>query len=158
MSNLPKARAFLTLNPLTHLMTWDWWGLISGLPPPFQCSLSRASRWLFPAAVVKNPPNNLWIIAAVLAPIAVVTVIIIIITAVLCRKNKNDFKPDTVMNLPQRAKVCGGSGRRGSGGQTTEVLSPLLSALEATARAFRNIPLSPRVEEHLCINLYLNIF
>lgn len=59
----------------------------------------------FPVAVVKNPPNNLWIIAAVLAPIAVVTVIIIIITAVLCRKNKNDFKPDTMMNLPQRAKV-----------------------------------------------------
>uniref|UniRef100_A0A2K6G3K9 KIAA1549 like n=1 Tax=Propithecus coquereli TaxID=379532 RepID=A0A2K6G3K9_PROCO len=54
--------------------------------------------------VVKNPPNNLWIIAAVLAPIAVVTVIIIIITAVLCRKNKNDFKPDTMINLPQRAK------------------------------------------------------
>ncbi|XP_068947192.1 UPF0606 protein KIAA1549L homolog [Petaurus breviceps papuanus] len=54
--------------------------------------------------VVKNPPNNLWIIAAVLAPIAVVTVIIIIITAVLCRKNKNDFKPDAMMNLPQRAK------------------------------------------------------
>lgn len=61
----------------------------------------------FSAAVVKNPPNNLWIIAAVLAPIAVVTVIIIIITAVLCRKNKNDFKPDTMMNLPQRAKVSG---------------------------------------------------
>lgn len=59
----------------------------------------------FSVAVVKNPPNNLWIIAAVLAPIAVVTVIIIIITAVLCRKNKNDFKPDTMMNLPQRAKV-----------------------------------------------------
>lgn len=57
------------------------------------------------AAVVKNPPNNLWIIAAVLAPIAVVTVIILIITAVLCRKNKNDFKTDTMMNLPQRAKV-----------------------------------------------------
>jgi len=59
----------------------------------------------FAIAVVKNPPNNLWIIAAVLAPIAVVTVIIIIITAVLCRKNKNDFKPDAMMNLPQRAKV-----------------------------------------------------
>ncbi|ELK24221.1 hypothetical protein MDA_GLEAN10017766 [Myotis davidii] len=59
-------------------------------------------------AVVKNPPNNLWIIAAVLAPIAVVTVIIIIITAVLCRKNKNDFKPDAVMNLPQRAKPVQG--------------------------------------------------
>ncbi|XP_057606478.1 UPF0606 protein KIAA1549L homolog [Hippopotamus amphibius kiboko] len=58
--------------------------------------------------VVKNPPNNLWIIAAVLAPIAVVTVIILIITAVLCRKNKNDFKPDTVMNLPQRAKPVQG--------------------------------------------------
>lgn len=63
----------------------------------------------FSVAVVKNPPNNLWIIAAVLAPIAVVTVIIIIITAVLCRKNKNDFKPDTMMNLPQRAKVSDGS-------------------------------------------------
>lgn len=63
----------------------------------------------FSIAVVKNPPNNLWIIAAVLAPIAVVTVIIIIITAVLCRKNKNDFKPDTMMNLPQRAKVSHGS-------------------------------------------------
>lgn len=59
----------------------------------------------FSVAVVKNPPNNLWIIAAVLAPIAVVTVIIIIITAVLCRKNKSDFKPDTMMNLPQRTKV-----------------------------------------------------
>ncbi|EMP28083.1 UPF0606 protein C11orf41 [Chelonia mydas] len=58
--------------------------------------------------VVKNPPNNLWIIAAVLAPIAVVTVIIIIITAVLCRKNKNDFKPDPMMNLPQRAKPVQG--------------------------------------------------
>ncbi|XP_043825850.1 LOW QUALITY PROTEIN: UPF0606 protein KIAA1549L homolog [Dromiciops gliroides] len=58
--------------------------------------------------VVKNPPNNLWIIAAVLAPIAVVTVIIIIITAVLCRKNKNDFKPDSMMNLPQRAKPVQG--------------------------------------------------
>ncbi|XP_069888728.1 UPF0606 protein KIAA1549L homolog isoform X2 [Dipodomys merriami] len=58
--------------------------------------------------VVKNPPNNLWIIAAVLAPIAVVTVIIIIITAVLCRKNKNDFKPDTMINLPQRAKPVQG--------------------------------------------------
>ncbi|NXU02928.1 K154L protein, partial [Buphagus erythrorhynchus] len=58
--------------------------------------------------VVKNPPNNLWIIAAVLAPIAVVTVIIIIISAVLCRKNKNDFKPDTMMNLPQRAKPVQG--------------------------------------------------
>ena len=68
-------------------------------------SWSHASP-LNSAAVVKNPPNNLWIIAAVLAPIAVVTVIIIIITAVLCRKNKNDFKPDTMMNLPQRAKVC----------------------------------------------------
>ncbi|XP_060543651.1 UPF0606 protein KIAA1549L homolog isoform X3 [Pantherophis guttatus] len=58
--------------------------------------------------VVKNPPNNLWIIAAVLAPIAVVTVIILIITAVLCRKNKNDFKTDTMMNLPQRAKPVQG--------------------------------------------------
>ncbi|XP_006975950.1 UPF0606 protein KIAA1549L homolog isoform X2 [Peromyscus maniculatus bairdii] len=58
--------------------------------------------------VVKNPPNNLWIIAAVLAPIAVVTVIIIIITAVLCRKNKSDFKPETMINLPQRAKPVQG--------------------------------------------------
>ncbi|KAJ7344503.1 hypothetical protein JRQ81_000453 [Phrynocephalus forsythii] len=58
--------------------------------------------------VVKNPPNNLWIIAAVLAPIAVVTIIIIIITAVLCRKNKNDFKGDTMMNLPQRTKPVQG--------------------------------------------------
>ncbi|XP_041073853.1 UPF0606 protein KIAA1549L-like isoform X3 [Polyodon spathula] len=58
--------------------------------------------------VVKNPPNNLWIIAAVLAPIAVVTVIIIIITAVLCRKNKNDFKSDTLANMHQRAKPVQG--------------------------------------------------
>ncbi|XP_041132855.1 UPF0606 protein KIAA1549L-like isoform X3 [Polyodon spathula] len=58
--------------------------------------------------VVKNPPNNLWIIAAVLAPIAVVTVIIIIITAVLCRKNKNDFKSDTMANMHQRAKPVQG--------------------------------------------------
>lgn len=57
------------------------------------------------SAVVKNPPNNLWIIAAVLAPIAVVTLIIIIITAVLCRKNKNDFKADAIGNLSPRAKV-----------------------------------------------------
>ncbi|XP_064192227.1 UPF0606 protein KIAA1549L isoform X2 [Anguilla rostrata] len=55
--------------------------------------------------VVKNPPNNLWIIAAVLAPIAVVTVIIIIITAVLCRKNKGDFKADAMGNLNPRAKT-----------------------------------------------------
>ncbi|XP_029702263.1 UPF0606 protein KIAA1549L isoform X2 [Takifugu rubripes] len=55
--------------------------------------------------VVKNPPNNLWIIAAVLAPIAVVTLIIIIITAVLCRKNKSDFKADAIGNLNPRAKM-----------------------------------------------------
>lgn len=61
--------------------------------------------FLFFTAVVKNPPNNLWIIAAVLAPIAVVTLIIIIITAVLCRKNKNDFKADAIGNLNPRAKV-----------------------------------------------------
>ncbi|KAM7423985.1 hypothetical protein PAMA_000375 [Pampus argenteus] len=59
-------------------------------------------------AVVKNPPNNLWIIAAVLAPIAVVTLIIIIITAVLCRKNKNDFKADAIGNLNPRAKPVQG--------------------------------------------------
>uniref|UniRef100_G3PU17 KIAA1549 like n=1 Tax=Gasterosteus aculeatus TaxID=69293 RepID=G3PU17_GASAC len=58
--------------------------------------------------VVKNPPNNLWIIAAVLAPIAVVTLIIIIITAVLCRKNKNDFKADAIGNLNPRAKPVQG--------------------------------------------------
>uniref|UniRef100_A0AAQ5ZLU9 KIAA1549 like n=1 Tax=Amphiprion ocellaris TaxID=80972 RepID=A0AAQ5ZLU9_AMPOC len=58
--------------------------------------------------VVKNPPNNLWIIAAVLAPISVVTLIIIIITAVLCRKNKNDFKADAIGNLNPRAKPVQG--------------------------------------------------
>ncbi|TKS70051.1 UPF0606 protein KIAA1549L [Collichthys lucidus] len=58
--------------------------------------------------VVKNPPNNLWIIAAVLAPIAVVTLIIFIITAVLCRKNKNDFKADAIGNLNPRAKPVQG--------------------------------------------------
>ncbi|KAF0043284.1 hypothetical protein F2P81_004621 [Scophthalmus maximus] len=58
--------------------------------------------------VVKNPPNNLWIIAAVLAPIAVVTLIIIIITAVLCRKNKNDLKADAIGNLNPRAKPVQG--------------------------------------------------
>ncbi|KAM9408705.1 UPF0606 protein KIAA1549L [Pholidichthys leucotaenia] len=56
--------------------------------------------------VVKTPPNNLWIIAAVLAPICVVTLIIIIITAVLCRKNKNDFKADGIGNLNPRAKMA----------------------------------------------------
>ncbi|KAL1007719.1 hypothetical protein UPYG_G00090670 [Umbra pygmaea] len=56
--------------------------------------------------VVKNPPNNLWIIAAVLAPIAVVTLIIIIITAVLCRKNKSDFKADAMGNLNPRIKTA----------------------------------------------------
>ncbi|XP_073460567.1 UPF0606 protein KIAA1549L homolog isoform X4 [Aquarana catesbeiana] len=58
--------------------------------------------------VVQNPPNNLWIIAAVLAPIAVVTVIIIIITAVLCRKNKSDFKSDNLSNMPPRTKPVQG--------------------------------------------------
>ncbi|KAM3919912.1 UPF0606 protein KIAA1549L homolog [Leptodactylus fuscus] len=59
-------------------------------------------------SVVQKPPNNLWIIAAVLAPIAVVTVIIIIITAVLCRKNKSDFKTDNMGNLPPRTKPVQG--------------------------------------------------
>ncbi|XP_077317032.1 UPF0606 protein KIAA1549L homolog isoform X1 [Lithobates pipiens] len=59
-------------------------------------------------SVVQNPPNNLWIIAAVLAPIAVVTVIIIIITAVLCRKNKSDFKSDNLSNMPPRTKPVQG--------------------------------------------------
>ncbi|KAJ8416261.1 hypothetical protein AAFF_G00382830 [Aldrovandia affinis] len=59
--------------------------------------------------VVKDPPSNLWIIAAVLAPIGVVTVIIIIIiiiTALLCRKNKSDFKADAMGN--PRAKPVQG--------------------------------------------------
>ncbi|XP_026855287.2 UPF0606 protein KIAA1549L isoform X3 [Electrophorus electricus] len=56
--------------------------------------------------VVKNPSNNLWIIAAVLAPIGVVTIIIIIITAVLCRKNKSDFKTDAIGNLNPRVKTA----------------------------------------------------
>uniref|UniRef100_A0A8C1VPB8 Uncharacterized protein n=1 Tax=Cyprinus carpio TaxID=7962 RepID=A0A8C1VPB8_CYPCA len=55
-------------------------------------------------AVVKNPPNNLWIIAAVLAPIGVVTLIIIIITTVLCHKNKSDFKSDPIGNVNPRVK------------------------------------------------------
>ncbi|XP_078404011.1 UPF0606 protein KIAA1549L [Cetorhinus maximus] len=58
--------------------------------------------------VVKSPPNNLWIIAAVLAPVGVVTVIIIIISAVLCRKNKSEFKSETMSNLHQRAKPVQG--------------------------------------------------
>ncbi|XP_016416801.1 UPF0606 protein KIAA1549L-like [Sinocyclocheilus rhinocerous] len=57
-------------------------------------------------AVVKNPPNNLWIIAAVLAPIGVVTLIIIIITTVLCHKNKSDFKSDPIGNFNPRVKTA----------------------------------------------------
>lgn len=96
-------------RPSCHnLMTWDEGCRGYFLPPSVPCHVLPSA---FPIAVVKNPPNNLWIIAAVLAPIAVVTVIIIIITAVLCRKNKNDFKPDTMMNLPQRAKVREAVGR-----------------------------------------------
>ncbi|XP_039537589.1 UPF0606 protein KIAA1549L isoform X2 [Pimephales promelas] len=57
-------------------------------------------------AVVKNPPNNLWIIAAVLAPIGVVTLIIIIITTVLCHKNKTDFKSDPISNFNPRVKTA----------------------------------------------------
>ncbi|XP_051726969.1 UPF0606 protein KIAA1549L isoform X1 [Ctenopharyngodon idella] len=57
-------------------------------------------------AVVKNPPNNLWIIAAVLAPIGVVTLIIIIITMVLCHKNKSDFKSDPIGNFNPRVKTA----------------------------------------------------
>uniref|UniRef100_A0A8C2DFF2 Uncharacterized protein n=1 Tax=Cyprinus carpio TaxID=7962 RepID=A0A8C2DFF2_CYPCA len=59
-------------------------------------------------AVVKNPPNNLWIIAAVLAPIGVVTLIIIIITTVLCHKNKSDFKSDPIGNVNPRVKPVQG--------------------------------------------------
>ncbi|XP_016362645.1 UPF0606 protein KIAA1549L-like isoform X1 [Sinocyclocheilus anshuiensis] len=57
-------------------------------------------------AVVKNPPNNMWIIAAVLAPIGVVTLIIIIITTVLCHKNKSDFKSDPIGNFNPRVKTA----------------------------------------------------
>ncbi|KAI5098516.1 UPF0606 protein KIAA1549L isoform X2 [Silurus meridionalis] len=56
-------------------------------------------------AVVKGPSNNLWIIASVLAPISIVTIIIIIITAVLCHKNKSDFKTDGIANLNPRVKT-----------------------------------------------------
>ncbi|KAA0714623.1 hypothetical protein E1301_Tti017105 [Triplophysa tibetana] len=62
-------------------------------------------------AVVKNPPNNLWIIAAVLAPIGVVTLIIIIITTVLCHKNKNDFKSDPIGSFNPRVKELMDKGR-----------------------------------------------
>ncbi|KAI5627596.1 UPF0606 protein KIAA1549L isoform X1, partial [Silurus asotus] len=55
--------------------------------------------------VVKGPSNNLWIIASVLAPISIVTIIIIIITAVLCHKNKSDFKTDGIANLNPRVKT-----------------------------------------------------
>ncbi|KTG44168.1 hypothetical protein cypCar_00001901, partial [Cyprinus carpio] len=61
--------------------------------------------WII-TAVVKNPPNNLWIIAAVLAPIGVVTLIIIIITTVLCHKNKSDFKSDPIGNVNPRVKTA----------------------------------------------------
>ncbi|XP_065126062.2 UPF0606 protein KIAA1549L isoform X1 [Paramisgurnus dabryanus] len=57
-------------------------------------------------AVVKSPPNNLWIIAAVLAPIGVVTLIIIIITTVLCHKNKSDFKSDPIGSFNPRMKTA----------------------------------------------------
>ncbi|XP_044537780.1 UPF0606 protein KIAA1549L homolog [Gracilinanus agilis] len=90
---------YLTYPPLTIAESLEY--------PNLDVSETTRDYWVI-TAVVKNPPNNLWIIAAVLAPIAVVTVIIIIITAVLCRKNKNDFKPDTMMNLPQRAKPVQG--------------------------------------------------
>uniref|UniRef100_A0AAV2LTM9 Uncharacterized protein n=1 Tax=Knipowitschia caucasica TaxID=637954 RepID=A0AAV2LTM9_KNICA len=56
-------------------------------------------------AVVKNPSSNLWIIAAVLGPIAAVTIIIIIVTTVLCRRKKNDFKTDAIGNINPRAKT-----------------------------------------------------
>ncbi|XP_053355699.1 UPF0606 protein KIAA1549L isoform X1 [Clarias gariepinus] len=56
-------------------------------------------------AVVKGPSNNLWIIASVLAPIGIVTIIIIIITAVLCHKNKSDLKTDGIGNLNPRVKT-----------------------------------------------------
>lgn len=156
LSPLPSARALLIPNPLTRLTTWGWGVFISSGLSPSQCSLSCASCWLFPAAVVKNPPNNLWIIAAVLAPIAVVTVIIIIITAVLCRKNKNDFKPDTVMNLPQRAKVRNGSRRTGAGPQPAGCSAFLFSlGFGVVASTFRNILTGPDLLEGdpLFINL-----
>ncbi|XP_027315267.1 UPF0606 protein KIAA1549L homolog isoform X5 [Anas acuta] len=99
--------------------------------------------------VVKNPPNNLWIIAAVLAPIAVVTVIIIIITAVLCRKNKNDFKPDTMMNLPQRAKPVQGfdyaKQHLGQQGAEDEVL-PVTQETVVLPLAVRDAPASQERE------------
>ncbi|XP_069079629.1 UPF0606 protein KIAA1549L homolog isoform X1 [Pleurodeles waltl] len=59
-------------------------------------------------SVENEPPSNMWIIAAVLAPIAVVTVIIIIIAAVLCRKSKSDFKADSLANMPPRPKPVQG--------------------------------------------------
>ncbi|XP_064369011.1 UPF0606 protein KIAA1549L homolog isoform X4 [Dromaius novaehollandiae] len=99
--------------------------------------------------VVKNPPNNLWIIAAVLAPIAVVTVIIIIITAVLCRKNKNDFKPDTMMNLPQRAKPVQGfdyaKQHLGQQGAEDEVL-PVTQETVVLPLPVRDVPASQERE------------
>ncbi|XP_054828393.1 UPF0606 protein KIAA1549L homolog [Eublepharis macularius] len=99
--------------------------------------------------VVKNPPNNLWIIAAVLAPIAVVTVIIIIITAVLCRKNKNDFKADTMMNLPQRAKPVQGfdyaKQHLGQQGAEDEVL-PVTQETVVLPLPVRDVPASQERE------------
>ncbi|XP_058858318.1 UPF0606 protein KIAA1549L-like isoform X5 [Acipenser ruthenus] len=96
--------------------------------------------------VVKNPPNNLWIIAAVLAPIAVVTVIIIIITAVLCRKNKNDFKSDTMANMHQRAKPVQGfdyaKQHLGQQGGEEEETSPVTQETGVLPLPVRDAPLS----------------
>ncbi|KAJ8252068.1 hypothetical protein COCON_G00213800 [Conger conger] len=56
--------------------------------------------------VVKDPPSNLWIIAAVLAPIGAVAAAVIVVAAVLCRRNKSDFKADALGNINSRAKTA----------------------------------------------------
>ncbi|KAI1904592.1 hypothetical protein AGOR_G00007210 [Albula goreensis] len=87
LSGTSAAKTLSTVDSQTMALTLGYFVLLQAEP------------------VVRDPSNNLWIIAAVLAPIGVVTVIIIIITAVLCKKNRSDFKTDAIGNINSRTKT-----------------------------------------------------
>lgn len=58
----------------------------------------------FPTAVVKVPPANLWIMA-VLTPVALVMVVVVMVTAILCKRNRVIFKTNAFRSFKPRSKV-----------------------------------------------------
>lgn len=55
-------------------------------------------------AVVKTPPSNLWIMA-VLTPLFLLMVVVVMVSLILCKRNRVIFKTGAFRNFKTRSKV-----------------------------------------------------